>query len=161
MEDVALQRRADLLPPRRDRALEVARHHAGELVEAARGIVEQRPDRRRHRRPLEAPPDLGGHPLGGGGAHAGELVAELGERRRRGRREEVRHIAALRRGGEQIQQLVVEALQASSGGARPRQVQRVPGRIAQHVGAPDQVEERRDREARADEVLVAETEADQ
>jgi len=33
-------------------------------------------------------------------------------------------------------------------------VQRVRRRVAQHIGAPGEVEERRDREARADEVLV-------
>ena len=53
MQDVVLERGPDLRPPRRDRALEVLRHHRGERREAALGIVEQRPrgvrDRRRPR----------------------------------------------------------------------------------------------------------------
>jgi hypothetical protein len=43
MQDVGLQRGADLRPPRRDGALEVLGHHRGERREAALRIVEQRP----------------------------------------------------------------------------------------------------------------------
>jgi hypothetical protein len=93
-------------------------------------------------------------------AHARELVGELGEGRRRRGHDEVGGVPVRRHRGQQLEQREVEALQAPAGGARPRQVQRVGRGVAQDVGAPRQVEERGDREAGADEVLVAEAEAD-
>ena len=160
MQDVVLERGPDLRPPRGDRALEVLRHHRGELCQAALGIVEQRPRGLRDRRALEAPADLPGDLLVRRRAHAGQLVVELGQRGRGGRRHEVGRVAVGRRRGQQVEQLVVEALQAPARRACPGQMQRVRGGVAQDVGAPVQVEERRDRKARADQVLVAEAEAD-
>ncbi len=160
VQDVVLERGPDLRPPRRDRAVEVAGHHRRQLREAALRIVEQRPGRVGHGRALEAPADLARDALVRRAPHAGQLVVELGQRRRRGRRHEVGRVAVRRGDGEQVEQLEVEALQAPARRARPWQVQRVRGRVAQDVGAPRQVEERRDREAGANQVLVAEAEAD-
>jgi hypothetical protein len=160
MDDVGLQRRADGRPPRRDRPLEVAGDDGGELLEAPVGVVEERTDDVGDRLALEAPADLARHLLVRRRADARELVVELGERGGRRRRDEVGHVADVRRRPEQVEQRVVEAAQPLACGPDPGEVQRAPRRVAQRVGAPGQVEERRDREARADEVLVAEAEAD-
>jgi hypothetical protein len=160
MHDVGLERGADRRPPGRQRALEVRAHDAGEFGQARLGIVEQGACHRGNGLALEAPPDLGGDAVVRRGAHARQLVVEVGQRRRRWRRDEVRHVAGARSAGQQVEELVVGPAQALARRAHPRQVQGARGRVAQGVHAPDQVEERRDRKARADEVLVAEAVAD-
>jgi hypothetical protein len=119
-----------------------------------------RPARQPARRALEAPADLARDALGRRRAHASELVVELGQRGRGWRRDEVRHVALRATTSPAGRAARSRSPPVAARRARPRQVQRVRGGIAQHVRAPRQVEERRDRKARADQVLVAEAEAD-
>ena len=158
MHDVGLERGAQVRPPRRDRALEVAGHDARELAQARRRVLEERAQHGRRRSPVQQPAQLAQDGLGRRRADALELALEVGQRRRGWRREEVGDVAPAM--SERVEQRVVEALQPGAGGPGPREVQRVRRGIAQDVGAPLEVEERRDREAGADEIGVAEVKPD-
>ena len=153
MADVGLEQRPHLLPPRRERALPVAGHLVDERRRPRARVVDQRP----HdvgdvaaEAPAELAPDL----RGVGRAHALELLGDVGQRRARRRGEEVGRVAANR--DQRVEQRVVEAREPLARRAHPRQVDGVGARVAERGDARLELEQRRDREARVQQVVAAE-----
>ena len=109
--------------------------------------------------PVERPAELEPHALGRRRAHARELLAR--------RRAAACAAAGPRSPGcrargrvQRVEQRVVEPGQAGARLAHPRQVHGVRAGVAQHAHAGHELEQRRDREAGAQEVLAAEAVGD-
>jgi hypothetical protein len=154
--DVGLERRAERRPERLDRAAPVGRHHLGELRHPALGVVEEPAGRPRRWRVLVRPGEVAGDGLGGRRPHARELGREARPRPLRRRVDEVGAEARPVR-HDRLEQREVEPAQPLARDLDPRRVHRVPRRVAQDVQARRDLEQRRDREPHAPEVLRAES----